>query len=168
MLDESGLVRGMRLGYGYAPRGERVYDRAPLGRGKRLNLLGWLGLDGKGCLAAHAGSVNTEVFTCFVKKRLVPHLKPGDIVVWDNASFHKSDELKKLIEKRGATIKPLPRYSPDFNPIEMLWSKLKHYVKKARADTFKALEPAVQAALTTVKISDVRGWFVHCGFNTSM
>ena len=63
VLDESGLVRGLRLAYGYAPRGERVYDKAPAGKGKRLNLLGWVGLDGKGCLAAHAGSVNAEVFT---------------------------------------------------------------------------------------------------------
>jgi len=168
VLDESGIVRGLRLAYGYAPRGERVYDRAPYGKGKRLNLLGWMGLDGRGCLAAYVGNVNTEVFTCFVKKRLVPKLKPGDIVVWDNASFHKGDELKEMIEKRGASIKPLPRYSPDYNPIEMLWSKLKHYVKKARADTFKDLEPAVKTALGTIKLSDVKGWYEHCGFNTSM
>lgn len=168
VLDETGIIRGLRLLYGYAPRGERVYDRAPYGKGKRLNLLGWIGLDGKGCLAAYVGNVNKEVFTCFVKKRLVPELKPGDIVLWDNASFHRGDELKKMIEKRGATIKALPRYSPDYNPIELLWSKLKHYIKKARADTFKALEPAVEKALAMIKVSDVRGWYQHCGFNISM
>jgi hypothetical protein len=85
VVDETGVVRGMRLAYGYALRGERVYDTAPVGRGKRLNIVGWMGLDGDGCLAGWGDNVNTEVFTHFIARHMLPKLKKGDIVVWENA-----------------------------------------------------------------------------------
>ncbi len=164
VIDESGLVRGLRLSYGYAPRGQRVYDTAPLVHRKRLNLVGWMGLDGSGVVATHVGSVSGYVFRGFVREHLVPFLKPGDIVVWDNHRIHGVEEIDQMIAACGATVKRLPRYSPDLNPIEMLWSKLKHYVKKARADTLDALEEAVTGAVSLVTASDARGWYAHCGF----
>ena len=164
VVDESGLVRGMRLGYGYAERGERVYDSAPAKRGKRLNMVGWMGLDGSGAVATHPGTVNGPIFRGFVHTHLLPALREGDIVIWDNHRIHQVEGLKEQIEARGAVLKPLPRYSPDLNPIEMLWSKLKHYIKKARADTEEALEQAVEAAVGLVCGADARGWFEHCGF----
>ena len=165
VIDEMGIVRGMRLQYGYAPRGERVHDTRPVGRGKRLNVLGWMGLDGEGSWMD--GSVNTEVFNHFIEKYLFPSLKKGDYVVWDNASFHRDERLLRKLKRRGVKLIRLPRYSPDYNPIEMLWQKLKHYLKKARIDTFGELETGLTEAMTKITFTDVQGWFRHCGFNVS-
>lgn len=167
VLDETGIVRGMRLGYGYAPRGERVCDTAPVGRRKRLNILGWLRLAGDACLANWTGPVTRRVFAHFVERYLLPGLKKGDTVVWDNASFHRDDRLLAKLKRRGVKVKRLPRYSPEYNPIELMWQKLKHYLKKMRIDEFGKLESGVEKALDQIKVSDVRGWFAKCGFNVS-
>lgn len=167
MVDETGIVRGMRLQYGYAPRGKRVYDTAPVGRGKRLNILGWMSLDGDGCLAAWSEHVNTNVFNHFIEKYLFPSLRKGDYVVWDNASFHSDDKLLRKLKRRGVKLVRLPRYSPDYNPIEMLWQKLKRYLKKARIDQYSQLEDGLLEAMKTLKPSDAEGWFRHCGFKPS-
>jgi hypothetical protein len=167
VVDEMGIVRGMRLQYGYAPRGERVYDTAPVGRGKRLNILGWMSLDGDGCLAACSKYVNTKVFNHFIEKYLFPKLKKGDYVVWDNASFHGDEKLVRKLKRRGVKLVRLPRYSPDYNPIEMLWQKLKHYLKKARIDKYAQLQDGLVEAMKTVVVTDVEGWFSKCGFMPS-
>jgi len=109
VLDESGLVRGMRLGYGYAPKGERVYDSAPVKPGKRPGMVAWMGFDGSGAVATHPGTVNAPIFRGFVLAHLLPALKPGDIVIWDNHRIHEAEGLKEQIEARGAVLKPLPR-----------------------------------------------------------
>ena len=116
VIDEMGILRGMRLGYGYAPRGERVHDTAPVGRGKRLNVLGWMSLDGDGCLAGWEGSMNTIVFNHFVEKHLLPQLNKGDYVLWDNASFHRDEKLLRKLKRRGVKLVRLPRYSPVNRP----------------------------------------------------
>jgi hypothetical protein len=164
VVDESGLVQGMRLRYGYSPRGKRCFDSAPLKRGKRLNLVGWMGLDGQGGVAMQPSSINQPLFRGFVLKHLLPALKPGDIVVWDNHRINDAEGLQEQIEALGAELKPLPRYSPDLSPIEPCWSKLKHIVRKLRADTMEALETAVEEAVSLVSADDARGWFTHCGF----
>jgi transposase len=87
-------------------------------------------------------------------------------VLWDNARIHEAADLVEQIEARGATVKALPRYSPEFNPIELLWSKLKHFVKKACADTWEGLIKAVEEATDRVKATDAAGWFGHCGYHT--
>jgi transposase len=163
-VDESGVVQGMRLAYGYAKRGQRLITHAPLRKGKRLSLLGWLGVDGAGAVAMHQGTVKRYHFRGFIQQHLLPSLKPGEIVLWDNARIHEAPDLVEQIEALGAVVKPLPRYSPEFNPIEMLWSKLKHLVKKARADTEEALMVAVEEATDRVSASDAQGWFLKCGF----
>lgn len=164
VVDESGLVRGMRLGYGYSERGERCYDSAPLSRGNRLSLVGWLSLSGEGCVATQASTINQPLFRGFVWKHLLPRLEPGDFVVWDNHRIHDAEGLREQIEARGARVVPLPRYSPDLSPIEPLWSKIKHVVRKLRADTMDALEEAVEVATERISGDDARGWFGHCGF----
>ena len=163
-VDESGIVCGLRLAYGYAPRGQRLVAHAPLIHRKRLNLLGWMGVDGVGALVLHEGRVQRWHFRGFVRGHLLPVLRPGDIVLWDNARIHEAPDLVEQIEARGASVKALPRYSPEFNPIEPLWSKLKHLVKKACADTWEALIEAVEAATACVTAADAAGWFRHCGF----
>jgi transposase len=164
VVDESGLCRGMRLLYGYAPRGERAVDRAPTGRGRRLSLIGWLDLSGAGAAVRLWGSVNGAIFRRFVEEELLAVLEPGMIVVWDNASIHRDPELEAMIQARGAELKRLPRYSPEFNPIELLWSKLKHYIRKARADTNEALLGALEQAAECITGEDAAGWFAHCGY----
>lgn len=163
-VDESGVVQGMRLPYGYAPCGERLVCHAPLRKGKRLSLLGWLAFDGSGTVALHEGTVKRWHFRGFIQQHLLPQLKPGDIVLWDNARIHQALDLVEQIEALGASVKPLPRYSPELNPIELMWSKLKHLVKKACADTAEALMGAVEAATERVCACDAEGWFAHCGF----
>ena len=164
VIDEMGIVRGMRLQYGYAPRGERVYDTAPVGKGKRLNILGWMGLDGDGYLAAWEEHVNTKTFNHFIETYLFPKLKKGDFVVWDNARFHGDEKLERKLRRRGVKLIRLPRYSPDYNPIEMLWQKLKHYLKKARIDEYAQLQNGLMEAMKTITGKDVEGWFRKCGF----
>ena len=163
-VDESGVIQGMRPAYGYASRGERLVCHAPLRRGKRLSLVAWLGFDGAGTVATHTGTVRRWHFRGFVRAHLLPALRPGEVVLWDNARIHEAPDLVEQIEARGASVRPLPRYSPELNPIEMLWSKLKHLVRKAGADTAAALAEAVEAATEQVRASDAAGWFAHCGF----
>ena len=162
-VDESGVVQGMRLAYGFAARGERLVCEAPLRQGKRLSLLAWLGYDGAGTVAMRIGTVKRWHFRGFVLEHLVPTLQKGDIVLWDNARIHEAPDLVEQIEAAGAMVRPLPRYSPEFNPVELLWSKLKQSIKKACADTAEALTAAVEAATAQVKASDAEGWFTHCG-----
>ncbi len=164
VVDESGVVQGMRLAYGYAKRGKRLIEHAPLRRGRRLSLLGWLGFDGSGTVAMHEGTVCRWHFRGFIQQHLLPQLQPGDIVIWDNARIHEASDLVAQIEALGASVKPLPRYSPELNPIELMWSKLKHLIKKACADTAETLKEAVEAATLAVCASDAEGWFAHCGY----
>jgi transposase len=165
VVDESGVVQGMRLAYGYAKRGQRLIEHAPLRRGRRLSLLGWLGFDGSGTVAMHEGTVKQWHFRGFIHAHLLPSLQPGDIVIWDNARIDGVPDLVEQIEARGAQVVPLPRYSPELNPIEHLWSKLKHWIKKACADTAEALIEAVESATLRVCASDAEGWFSHCGYH---
>lgn len=161
-VDESGIAPGMRLGYGYAPCGQRCLEAAPLRAKGRLNLVGWMSAScGEAVIVAD--SVDAAIFERFVAEYLVPSLEPGDIVVWDNARIHVPGAVA-LVEAVGARVLALPRYSPEYNAIEMLWSKLKQYIGKMRADTEAALRDALKAAMATVTESDAVGWIRHCGY----
>lgn len=164
-VDESGIVRGMRLAYGYAPRGARCIENAPFRVGKRRSLIGWMAANG-GEIVHFEGSVTASVFEQFVRDHLVPSLEAGDIVLWDNARIH-SPEAVRLVEAAGARVLPLPRYSPEYNAIELMWSKLKHYVRKLRADTAEALKAALEAAAAYLRAADARAWIEHCGYRFS-
>ena len=112
-----------------------------------------------------AGATDTEVFRTYVDAVLCPSLKPGDIVIMDNLTPHKSPPTLELIEKCGAGVVFLPPYSPDFNPIEKMWSKLKSILRKAEARTQDELDIAIGAALEKVTAKDVRSWFASCGYS---
>lgn len=165
-VDESGIVAGGRVSYGYAPRGERCEEHAPYRKGRRTSLIGWVGL-GRGGVVAVEGSVDGDVFERFVRDHLCPHLGPGDIVIWDNHSVHRRAELRALIEARGGELVWQPRYSPEFNACEELWSKVKHLVKRARADTGTALREALEAAVAALTWEDAEGWLRHAGYRIS-
>ena len=122
-------------------------------------------LDGTTACMALEGATDTEVFRAYVREVLVPALKPGDIVVMDNLSPHKSDDTLKLIMEAGAQVLFLPAYSPDFNPIEMMWSKIKSFLRSAEARTVAELVHAIGQALARITAKDALGWFTYCGYS---
>ncbi len=164
VLDESRVEVGVRVAYGYSARGTRCYDSGPYRSGIARSMVGWLGIDGSGVVATHKGSVRGWTFRGFVHAHLVPYLKRGDVVIWDNARIHGVEGIREMIEAQGAEILPLPRYSPDLSPIEPGWSKVKQIVKRLRAATAEALEEAVAIGVDAVGASDAGGWFRHCGY----
>jgi len=113
------------------------------------------------------GATTSDVFREYVRQVLVPSLRPGDVVIFDNLSSHKDAETLTLIEAAGATILPLPAYSPDLNPIEKMWSKIKTFLRAAKARTLEALWTAIDAALKTITPQDAEGWFRSCGYKTT-
>ncbi len=161
-VDESGVRQGMRSAYGYAPRGARCVETAPFRVGRRVNLLGWMGA-GHGEVVGYDGAVTAAVFERFVAEALVPRLEPGAVVVWDNARIHSARAVA-LVEAAGGRVEPQPPYSPDLNAIEMLWSKVKHGVRRAQADTAEALRSALERAVGAVTARDARHWIEHCGY----
>jgi transposase len=111
------------------------------------------------------GAADTEVFQAYVRCVLGPSLRPGDIVILDNLSPHKSESTLGLIRQAGAQIRFLPAYSPDLNPIELMWSKIKNYLRSVEARTEAALVEAIGAALQTITRQDAINWFAHCGYS---
>ena len=150
--------------YGRAPRGERVIGSAPQNYGENITMLGALSAAGLEALMTIDGATDGEVFAVFVREVLCPTLTEGDIVVLDNLGAHRSAAARKAVEQRGARLVFLPPYSPDLNPIERCWSKIKTALRAAKARTREALEEAIKQAIATVTESDARAWFKHCGY----
>jgi len=122
-------------------------------------------LDGTTACMTIEGATNTEVFQAYVREVLIPSLRPGDIVVMDNLGAHKNERTLALIEQVGAEVRFLPAYSPDLNPIEMMWSKVKALLRKAQARNPSELLAAIASALSAVSPQDALGWFAACGYN---
>ena len=164
-IDECGMHIAMTRLYGRAPRGQRVVDTVPDCRGENLSVLASIDLLGRTTALAIDGAVDAIAFDLFVCDVLVPTLKPGDIVVWDNLNVHKSEGAREAIEAVGAEVLFLPPYSPDLNPIEKMWSKVKAIVRSASARTREALHEALTQAFAAVTAKDARAWFAHCGYD---
>ena len=124
-------------------------------------------LDGSTACMVVDGATSSDVFREYIRQVLVPALQPGDIVVLDNLAAHKDAEARTLIEAAGARLMPLPAYSPDLNPIEKMWGKVKEFLRNAKARTQEALHMAIAAALKTVSHQDALGWFRSCGYQTA-
>jgi transposase len=122
-------------------------------------------LDGTTACLAIEGATDTAVFHAYVQAVLIPTLRPGDIVVLDNLAPHKNDQTLALIAAAGAEVRFLPAYSPDLNPIEMMWSKVKALLRAAEARTHPELITAIGRALRAVTAEDARGWFAACGYS---
>lgn len=165
-VDESGCHPGIGPLRGWAPKGapligpEQIYART-----QHVSVVGALSLDGLIAQMTVRGGVGTRELQRFVETRLLPVLQPGNIVCWDNLNAHKSQRIRELIEGRGASIEFLPPYSPDFNPIERAWSKLKHFIRKYQSYTLTGLRHAIYRAYRRITASDAAGWFRHCGYN---
>jgi transposase len=163
-VDESGVNLALTRLFGRAPRGQRVVDAVPKNYGENVTLLGALSVSGVEALMTVNGATDGEVFLVFVREVLSPTLHEGDVVVWDNLGAHRSQAVREAVEARGAQLLFLPPYSPDMNPIERCWSKIKTFLRAAKARTREALETAIKQALATVTESDARAWFAHCGY----
>jgi len=150
---------------GRAPRGKRVHASAPAGHWNTTTILGALRLDGTTACMAIEGATDAEVFREYIRHVLCPTLRNGDIVVMDNLTPHKNQETLDLIEKAGAQVLFLPAYSPDLNPIEKLWSKIKQLLRSAEARSYPDLLQAITSALQKVTPQDAAGWFASCGYS---
>jgi len=167
-VDESGASTAMDRTYGRAPSGVRVDGPVPHGHWKVTTLTAAVRLDGvpeSACLTFD-GATDSACFETYVERCLAPALRPGDIVVMDNLACHKTAEVARLIGAAGAEVRYLPAYSPDLNPIEQLFSKLKEFLRSAAARTIDAVVEAMGEALRAVRLGDIRGWFAHSGYPT--
>ena len=150
--------------YGRAAPGERVFDSVPQNYGENISMLATLSLAGVTAPMTIAGAVDGVVFLAYVEQVLVPTLQKGDVVVMDNLGAHKVKGVSEAIEGCGAKLIYLPPYSPDLNPIEKCWSKIKTYLRAAKARTREALEKALQEVLRLITIEDAAGWFASCDY----
>lgn len=146
------------------PRGERAYGYVPRNYGTRTTLIVALSPAGMGAAMTLAGAVDTVAFEAYVEQCLVPALRPGQIVLMDNLSSHKSLATQAAIEGAGCRLLFLPAYSPDYSPIEQALSKVKAYLRQRAARTQEALDQAIADALEAVTAQDAHGWFAHCGY----
>jgi transposase len=153
---------------GRAPVGKRLVAKVPHGHWKTTTLIAALCAGGIHCSTVVDGAVNAEVFEAFVGQVLVPQLRPGDVVVLDNLSSHKRASTRELIEAAGATLLFLPPYSPDLNPIEMVFSKIKQLLRSMACRTRQALWDAMQSVLNQVSASDAANCFRHCGYTLQL
>ena len=157
-VDECGANTAMTRTNGRAPVGQRVYTNTP-GRWESITLTCGLRLSGVTAPLAFRGATNTDIFETYVQDVLVPELKPGDVVIWDNLKPHKSEEAIEAIEATGARVEPLPPWSPDLSPIEEMVSKVKGTMRSAAARTTHAVYWAFASALDQVTLNDIAGWF---------
>ena len=163
-VDESGTHISMDRLRSRAPRGERAYGQVPKNRGKNLTLIASMSLYGMGESMCIEGATDAEAFELYVEHFLAPNLTEGQVVVLDKLGAHRPTRIRELIEARGAELVFLPSYSPDLNPIEEAFSKIKNILRKLGARTHQALLDAMEEALCKVTPSDAAGWFDHCGY----
>jgi transposase len=150
---------------GRSPKGERLVCHAPHGHWRTTTMISSMRLDGTTACMTIEGATNTEVFYAYVREVLVPSLRPADIVVMDNLGAHKNGRTITLIEAAGSEVRFLPAYSPDLNPIEMMWSKVKSLLRKTQARNHADLLVAIASALNAVTPRDALGWFAAFGYN---
>lgn len=163
-LDESGCNIAMAPSYGWAPRGEPVVDYKPANWGKNVTMVAAITLQGVIAHDNFEGAMNTPRFLAFLDDKLCPALLPGDVVVMDNLRPHHAPGVRELVEASGADLLYLPPYSPDLNPIELMWSSVKHFLRKARVRCAHALASHINRALEHVNFGHFGGWFEHCGY----
>lgn len=166
-MDESSTNIALTPRYARAPKGERARGKAPRNWGKNVTLISSIGLEGMGPSMSIEGSSDTESFGLYMRDILAPRLKPGRIVLMDNLSVHKSKWVRDLVEGRGCQLWLLPSYSPDLNPIEEAFSKVKNLIRKAKARVLEALFAVTAQTLEAVSEEDARGFFEACGYYTS-
>lgn len=164
-LDESGTDIGMTPLYGRAEGHDRVKGSAPVNTGTRTTVLSAMRLNGETAYTTFQGSLNGDIFKGYLTDGLSPWLQPGDIVVMDNATPHKVNGVEDIINGVGAFVLYLPAYSPDLNPIENMWSKIKSILRRVKARTQYDLEVAIRIAFTYITAQDAMGWGAHAHYS---
>ena len=165
-LDESGVNTNMSRLYARASGGTRANDAVPLNKGQSTTILSSVRANGTTVPMVFSGAVNREKFKEYLRDYLAASLHSGDVVIMDNLPCHKVVGVSDLIEAAGASILYLPPYSPDLNPIEMMWSKIKAYLRMVKARTVDALLAAIPRAFSSVAASDIHGWFAAAGYSS--
>jgi transposase len=158
---------GLTRLYGRAAPGRRVLDQVPQDHGGNVSTIGAMSLDGMRTGLSVPGAIDGDTMLFFVEEFLVPTLKRGDIVVMDNNPIHKLDEIEDAIEAAGAWVLFLPTYSPDLNPIELCWSKVKSLLRARKPRTLDDLWAALTDAFASITPHDILGWFRHCGYRVA-
>lgn len=166
-IDESGVTTVLTRLFGRAAPGERVQEAIPKNYGRSTSVVSLIGLAGVEATMLVEGAVDTLVFNAFGENFVRPCLKTGDVVVLDNLGAHRASRIEQIAKSCGARVVWLPPYSPDFSPIEQMWSKLKTHLRKAKARTSEELDRAVSEGLKLITESDCRGWFKHCGYQVA-
>jgi transposase len=164
VVDETGSRIGMVPLYARAPHGIRAYDRVIRNYGQNVTLLASMSIEGIQAAMTLNGAVDEVAFESFVRNVLLPTLRPGQIVILDNLSSHKSETVEQLVNKVGCQLLFLPSYSPDFSPIEEAFSKLKAFLRHCRCQTLSALIEAIGHGLENITTDDAKGWFAHAGY----
>lgn len=167
-VDEMGSNLALTRRYGRAAPGERVHDAVPDNKGGNVSTIGALDRQGIRTGLSVPGAIDGETMVFFVEELLAPTLKRGELVFLDNCPIHKRDEIEDLIDAHGAGVVFLPPYSPDLNPIEHCWSKVKARLRALKPRTPAALLAALVDAFATVTVQDIRGWFRHCGYQVAV
>jgi transposase len=163
-LDESGASTQMTRNYGRAPSGQRVAEATPQGHWHTVTMLAALTIQGLPAPMIIESPTDGDVFLAYLEQVLCPQLRPGQVVIMDNLSAHKVAGVQQLITATGAQLIYLPPYSPDFNPIEQAWSKIKQWLRSAKARSVEALEGAIAEALRAITADNALAWFSHCGY----
>jgi transposase len=154
----------MGRSHGRAEPGKRVKEERPVNTPENTTVIGALGAEGMVSCLAVEGAADGEVFCRFIEEMLAPNLKPGQVVLMDNVPTHKSKRIEKAIEQRGAGLVYVPAYSPDLNPIDECWSKVKQTLRTLAARTKEKLMDGLKKALELITPEDIRGWFEHAGY----
>lgn len=163
-IDESGVQNNMTRFYGRMIGGERLRESAPAGNWETTTMMASIRYNGQTTAMTIEGATDTLSFDAYISNFLCPTIGTGDIVIMDNLSSHKAVGIRKAIEATGAALLYLPPYSPDYNPIEMMWAKIKSSLRKTKARSAKALDKAISQAFKSISDSDARGWFSYCGY----
>jgi transposase len=166
-VDECSTNTSLSPLYAWSPEGQRARCKVPRNYGANVTLLASMTHEGIGPCLVVEGATNREVFETFIERMLRPALRPGQIVVMDNLSAHKGERVRELIEERGCELLFLPPYSPDLNPVEMAFAKVKGLLREAEVRTREALVETIGRALSAVSGRDAWGFFEHCGYHPS-
>jgi transposase len=167
-LDESGVNLALTRLFARAVKGERAYGQRPQKRGKNVSLISAISLQGVLAQSSLMGGTDAVTFEAFISQKLLPKLWNGAYVIMDNCSIHKGKAIRNLIESVGAKLIYLPTYSPEFNPIEHCWSKLKSLLRQIGARNYRDLAIAIEFAFSQISLHDIRNWFIHCCYCTSL
>ena len=163
-LDECGVTTDLLRRYGRSPRGTRLHDHTPCSHWQTHTVVAALRLEGLTAPAVFDGPIDSPTFRAYVEQVLVPTLRPGDVIVLDNLAVHKQPEIRAAVDLVGAQLRFLPPYSPDFNPIELAFAKLKAFLRAARPRTFDHVCELLATALRLFTPSECRNFVRHCGY----